>query len=57
MKTIHLVKRLEYGRIGVTLIPNHPYQAMWDSEGSRWVVSLSPQCHVVVLSKFVKETP
>jgi hypothetical protein len=56
MKTIYLIKRLEYSRIGITLVPNHPYQAVWDSEGSRWVVSLSSQTHVVVLSKFVKES-
>ena len=57
MKTIYLIKRLEYGRIGVTLQPHHPYQAVWDNEGQRWVVSTSPTCHIVVHPKFVKETP
>jgi hypothetical protein len=53
MKTIILLKRLNY-RSGISLNPNHPYQAVWDNDNSRWVIHM-PNINLVALPKFVKE--
>jgi hypothetical protein len=53
MKTIILLKRLNY-RTGVSLDANHPYQAVWDTDNSRWVIHLT-NINLVALPKYVKE--
>ena len=50
-----LAKRLDC-KCGVSLLPNKVYEADWDSEFNRWIVSLSETVKVVVLPKNVKES-
>lgn len=52
---ITLVKRLDC-KCGISLLPNKVYEADWDGEFNRWIISLSETVKVVVLPKNVLES-